>query len=171
MLRATLICLLLTFTATVVAEDSPLVALAKRTNRAKPKAKVITNETLTKDDGRFSTTATQPQINVPPPSAAPTTASKSKPAPAPAAQPKPADSYATGQVRTDLRGMQWVPATASNPQTSQNIAPVSTQKPVAVESPYKPTEAPSSAKSITPDSTARVITPESSQSQSAAPPQ
>lgn len=88
MRRLLLAALLLAVTAS--AEDSPLVAAAKKTNRGAPRSKVrITNDTLTKSGGRITTTATlRPIPNV----AATTPATEpaaTQSAPKPPEKPKP----------------------------------------------------------------------------------
>lgn len=47
------------------AADSPLVQAAKRTNRAKPKAAVITNESVKASTGRITTTSALTPLQAP----------------------------------------------------------------------------------------------------------
>ena len=69
----TLLVLSLTFVAAASAADSPLVALARRSTRHAPKAKiVITHDNLARYNGGFTTTESQPPITPPGAPPAPT---------------------------------------------------------------------------------------------------
>lgn len=154
MKRVAFACALL-FATTLAAEDSPLVAAAKRTNRANPKAKVITNETLSKSGGHISTTASQAPINLPKetPKETKQEAAKvtvvgaqqeTKPAPQAPPQRVPAPlkrDDAEVISRTQLAGPYWeLPkGMSSEPQKSQQPkAPDSSQKPTVPEPSQKP---------------------------------
>ena len=144
------------------AEDSPLVALAKRTNRKVSKTPVITNETLAQSKGRFSASTAEPaplpravttasSIANAQPAAQPQTAAASSvpatPAPRPI-QPAVAPAYGTSTVRN------------IDPATSaRNIEPQSTARTITPSAP--PTVTPqSSARNVQPSSTARNIQPQ-----------
>src|SRR5688572_27283292 len=102
MLRTTLALLLVAGVVSVSAEDSPLVALAKRTNRKASKTPVITNDTIAATKGRISmgggegtTTASNTKATSAPAAKAPAAKAAASPAPptpqaAPAASQTPA---------------------------------------------------------------------------------
>ncbi|HET7437392.1 MAG TPA: hypothetical protein VFN10_21990 [Thermoanaerobaculia bacterium] len=103
----TLTTAVLLLTATVVAaDDSPLVALAKRSHRNAPaSAIVITNETLAKSGGRLSVASGEARpINLPPaadvaPAANATPANKPAAAAAPVAPAVDLDNYPVSSAR------------------------------------------------------------------------
>ena len=138
MIRTTL-ALLLT-TAVVMAQDSPLVALAKRTNRKASKTPVITNETVARSKGRVSLPAGDTQAvaaalpALPTPTAAPTAQEETPRQPA-----RAATAAATA------------PYTAPATTTVRNITPESTARTIM----------PETARTIEPATTARQITPQS----------
>ena len=156
MIKTAVLCLLVAGTA--FADDSPLVAAAKRTNRANPKAKVITNDMVANSKGRLSfTTTSQAAVNTLP-KALSTSVEDRKPAAAKAQTATAKGEYhAPGYVAptpiNGVPGMQilttavpkdatWVlpQGMGSQPQSSQApTKPVSSQTPVIPQSTeYKP---------------------------------
>ena len=130
MLKIAAVCLLVAGVA--VAEDSPLVAAAKRTNRANPKAKVITNETVTQSKGRLSVASgTQKPIVMPSPSAPST---ERKPATATAQKTLPATTQ-----RKDYQPPGYVAPIAINPVAPMGIAPLPETASVTPQSSQVPT--------------------------------
>ncbi len=131
------------------AEDSPLVALAKRVNRAKSKTMVITNETVTHSKGRFSQAsgdATPAPLPTPaassPAPAAPTPQAKPVALPAPQRTPLP------GEVGSGAYGEST--ARIIEPQSSaRNIEPGVRAQPMG----------PTVVAPVLPESSARNITP------------
>ena len=141
----------------VSAEDSPLVALAKRATRAKSKTMVITNETVTHSKGRFSQASGDSTTAAPAPAAAAT------PVPAPRSQQNPA--VLTAPLKTTLPGEvgsgAYGPSTARiiEPQSSaRNIEPTGA-RPTAPAATTVQTIGPTVVAPVTPQSTARNITP------------
>ena len=166
MFRATTAALCLLFAATLVAEDSPLVALAKRTNKSKPKSKVITNETLSKSGGRVATsTEKQPPLPAAPSTTSTASATTQAPAQKTAAAAQEQTTDTPAPVPANPREPRWVQSTPANAYQAQNSSmPVSTQQPKPVESPYKATAPESSNQSTAPASTNKPVTPDSAQS-------
>jgi len=145
--RAALILLVL-FAGTLAAEDSPLVAAAKSRKNSKVKAKIkITNETLSKDGGRISTTAVQPPIVLPPqeqPKAAPkvTTIGETPEAAKKAARRVPdAMRYDEGRLTEqdiDFMAEDVPPVTLSPRMTEMLKEPESTAKNIEPQQSQKP---------------------------------
>lgn len=138
MLRTTLAFLLLAGVAS--AQDSPLVALAKRTHRTASKTPVITNESLATLKGRVSFAAGQTQS-----------------APAPAYVP--ASSAPGPQARTTSAAPA-VPVDYSLPSSARNIEPQVSARTTMPESSAHTIEPTSGARTIEPQSTARTIEPQ-----------
>jgi len=143
MLRTMIVLLLVA--ATVSAEDSPLVALAKRTNRKASKTPVITNETVARSKGRLSmaggeTPRTQPTL-MPASTATPESSSAASP------------SYAQGTAAA---------ATVSSypSSTVRNVEPQSSARTVASQSTARTVEPSSLAGRIEPQSSAQTVRPE-----------
>jgi len=142
-MRKLTLAILLLAGVSVLADDSDLVALAKRTHRATSKTPVITNDTLAASKGRIS-------ISSGPASA---------PAPAPAAMPAvstttsaPAPQHAAGVAVAPNR----VSAPIDNVSMPAEVAPTAPQTSSVHYSPAEGT-----ARSVTPESTARNIEPTS----------
>lgn len=146
--------LALLFATTLAAEDSPLVALAKRTNRTKPKSKVITNETLSKSGGHIATTDAQAPLPAPLPATATT-----------AQQPKtPAAAPSEAQQVIERNTPRWIAPSAVEPPRSQTpIQPASSQQPTAADAGQKRTAAEPAQKPMTVESSNKPIAPQSSQ--------
>ena len=150
----------LLFAATMLsAEDSPLVALAKRANRAKSKSMVITNETVTHSKGRFSQAsgdgATVTVATAPSPAAATPTAGATPAASRPAAAPSQRITL-PGEVGSGAYGAST--ARIIEPQSSaRNIEPTGARAtaPVGTTQPMGPTV----VAPVMPQSSARNITP------------
>jgi len=133
MLRTTILLFLVAVASVAWAEDSPLVALAKRTNRKASSRPVITNETVAASKGRISVSSAEPVKSSSP---------RATGAPAPAAPSQP-------QARATTA------AAPANPQPATPAAPTSGY-PASTARNIEPT---SSAQTITPQSTARTIDP------------
>lgn len=151
MLRTTLALLL--FAAVASAQDSPLVALAKRSNRAASKTVVITNETLATSKGRVSTSESETQVAQTTSAPAPATS------PAPAAAPQAAAKPAT-RPASAASAVVPPPAEYSLPSTARNIEPQSTVRNVDPQSTVRNVDPQSTVKNIDPQSTARTIDPQ-----------
>lgn len=168
MLKAAAVLLLATFA--VSAEDSPMVALAKRANRKASKTPVITNDTVAASRGRFSQPTGEAPVQPP---TRPTTATASTIAttvtpPAPARPPEVATVPAPrpqqpvalpGQVGSGA----FAPSTARNiePQsTARNITPAATTVSTIQPQSSARTIQTTSGQPITPQSTARNIQPQ-----------
>ncbi|HYH07740.1 MAG TPA: hypothetical protein VEK11_11855 [Thermoanaerobaculia bacterium] len=139
---------LLLVTTVASAEDSPLVAAAKRTNRKAPKSRVITNDTLARSGGGRMAVASGEAKPLPvvPPSTTPAPAPQSTSRPSPTTVPAPAPAMGDGTPYTSARNI--------DPQASaRTIAPTSS---ITVAPP------PSSAGRIDPSSSGRNIDPSSS---------
>lgn len=160
MIRVAAVAFLLV-TVSAAAEDSPLVALAKRTNRQASKRPVITNETLAKSSNKVSF-ASGDSLPAPALPKAPSTPTSQQTANSPVAQNAPKDlagqagNYPTSTART------------IDPQSSaRTIDPQSTAGTIQPTSDtvrqINPT---STAANIQPQSTAQNIVP-----QTANPPQ
>jgi hypothetical protein len=153
MLRTIVALCLATAFVSASAEDSPMVALAKRTNRKASKAPVITNETLANSKGRMSMSSGE---TVPPPAIALTPSPTVQAATKPAAQTIPAASFQPATRPADPNS------------TVRNIEPQSSARYITPQSTARTTQAPtapnitpqSSNTNITPASTARNITPQ-----------
>jgi hypothetical protein len=169
MIKTTLGLLLVATVASASAQDSPLVALAKRTNRKAPKTTVITNETVAAASGRLSMPAGDASK-----AAAPATSSTARPeaqvngasvqtvAPPPAAKAKAQPQTAEQPRRTTVRNIQ-PESTARNldpASSARNIQPESTVRNVQPESSARNVEPATTARNIEPASTARNIEPE-----------
>ncbi len=165
MLRIALVVMLVAGVASASAQDSPLVALAKRTNRKASKTPVITNETVAASKGRLSTAAGDTTASTSTQTAV--VAGTVSPAPmAPQAKAK-AEAQAQAQAATPE-----VPAyrTPTNPaSTVRNIEPQSSARntdPQITARTIDPSAAPenanpqSTARTIAPESTARTIQPQ-----------
>ncbi|HUR79408.1 MAG TPA: hypothetical protein VM733_01485 [Thermoanaerobaculia bacterium] len=155
----TLVIGMLLATAMVSAEDSPLVALAKRSNRAKSKIPVITNQSVAHSKGRFSQSsgdAVTPVTVAAPSPAAPTPVAAATPVaakPAPAVNPR---ITMPGEVGSGAYGAST--ARIIEPQSSaRNIDPtgVRATAPTAATQPMGPTI----VQPVTPQSSARNIAP------------
>jgi hypothetical protein len=154
------------------ADDSSLVALAKRTNRKTSKTPVITNDTVRTSKGRISQSAGEPTSASSQPSAAPApaaapamtaaTASTAKPQPTKASAP--ANSQATAAAAT---------TSSKNPAstTVRYVEPQSTARTSVPESTARSSEPTSGVKSVEPTITARTVTPESTAKNVPVPPQ
>jgi len=152
MLRTTLALLL--FAGAALAQDSPLVALAKRSNRAASKTVVITNETIAASKGRISSAdgdTQNSQTTAAPAPARPTAARTASPqAPAtPAAKPAAKTAAVVAPA-----------AEYSLPSTARNIEPQSTVRNVDPQSTVRNVDPQSTVKNVDPQSTARTIEPQ-----------
>ena len=150
----------------VSAEDSPLVALAKRANRKASKTPVITNETVARSRGRFSLPAgqeTATAAEVKSASAVPSAATPPPvPMPTPAVTPPPAPAPAQGVTPGTLGTGAYAASTARNivPQSSvRNIEPQSSARTTLPASTARSIPAPT-APIVVPESTARNIQPQ-----------
>ncbi|HEX2123617.1 MAG TPA: hypothetical protein VHL59_18450 [Thermoanaerobaculia bacterium] len=166
MLRTALVVLLVAGVAS--AEDSPLVALAKRTNRKASKTPVITNETVAASKGRLSmaagdtTASTGTQETSAAVVAGPVSPARLAPQAKADAQPQ-APAPAAAAVVDPYR-------TPTNPaSTVRNIEPQSSARntdPQVTARTIDPSAAPvnanpqSTARTIAPESTARNIQPQ-----------
>jgi hypothetical protein len=129
------------------AADSPLVALAKRTNRKAPKTAVITNDNLATGNGRVST-GSQPSGTAP----------TATPA-AQATQAAPATSPAPAPTGARIAG---APAPVETPTTSvRNVEAQSTARNVEPTVTSRSVDAPTTAKYVTPLATAKSNEPPS----------
>jgi hypothetical protein len=148
MFRTALALLLLATVA--AADDSPLVALAKRSKRTASKTPVITNETLEASKGRISYAAdasSTPSTSAPVPAAAKSTA-------------VPADSQPRKQA--PAAGPAATAATEySLPSTARNIEPQSTVTLTTPQSTVHNVDPQSTARAADPQSTARNVDPQS----------
>jgi hypothetical protein len=105
----------------VSAEDSPLVALAKRANRAKSKTTVITNETVLQSKGRFSQAPGAAMTTVAPLPSTPAAAAPTPPA-SPAARAPRESTTQPGEIGSGAYGAS--SARMIEPQsTARNITP------------------------------------------------
>lgn len=153
MLRITILVVLAA--ASVSAQDSPLVALAKRTNRAASKTPVITNETLARSRGRLSTPAGETA-----------TASNAQPAFVPSAAPSQPVAPRTPQAPvTEPATPPGYPAASTvrnvEPQSSaQFVNPQSTARTIVPASGATHVNPQSTAQTVQPASTARNIPPQ-----------
>lgn len=149
---------------TAIAEDSPLVALAKRSHRAESKTPVITNDTLIKS-GRASF-ATGDPANAP-------TLPPAQSAPAPAASaPSPATPVAQPRFNYPAPGADAQQATSSSVRnidptqsTVRYIEPQSTVRNIDTAVTVRNIDPQSTANNIDPQSTARTIEPVSTNHQ------
>jgi hypothetical protein len=149
-MRKALIVALLTaaLVSATSAEDSPLVALAKRTNRkATPKAPVITNEMVSKSKGRLSMAGGDG-----------TTATNSAPTLPPAAAPAPATTTTPPPVGVPVVRVTSAPAPAY-PSSARNIDPQSTVQFRDAQASARTIDPTSGAGRIDPQSTAGTIQP------------
>lgn len=148
MLRTTLALLLVAGIAS--AEDSPLVAAAKRSNRQASKTPVITNSTLAKSRGRLSTASEQL-----PPLPSPTVAPGTKPA---------APAPARDETRTTQTQQPATPASTARmiePSSSaRSTAPTSSARSVEPTSGVRNTDPSSTARTVQPQSTAKTVNPQ-----------
>jgi hypothetical protein len=155
---------LLLLAAVASAEDSPLVALAKRSNRSASKTPVITNETLASSKGRISFTAGNTQSgqatsaenpaavtpNVVPPVSSQAGRSATRVYPPATAAAAPTTEYV-------------LPSTARNaePQSSvRNVEPQSSVRNIEPQSTVRNAEPQSTARNVEPQSTVRNIEPQ-----------
>jgi len=136
------------------AEDSPLVALAKRTNRKAAKAPVITNETLARGKGRVSLPEGEP---APLPSIATTSASAV--ATAAATTPQPVQQPERPRVAPPAAPV--TPAQNAPASTVRNIEPQSSARFITPAASTVRTVQPSAAAPVNPQSTAGRIDPQS----------
>ena len=143
MLRLMLVVLLLTSFAS--AADSPLVALANRTNRKASKTRVITNETLAASKGRISVASGE--------AAGPSAGRRLPPAPAPPPRVAPQ------QAQTAAPSATTTPAYA--PTTARNIEPSSSAQSITPQSTAGTIQPSSGARRIDPQNTSRTIQPAS----------
>lgn len=170
-------------TTAVAAADSPLVALAKRTNRAGSKSPVITNETLAKTRGTFSTAGGESAAAEPPKASAKSASTiarqpavkvegASAPAPDPAAAktaPAAASAVLTPRSAPAMSsvGMSVYPQTTVRniePQsTARTVTPASTAGTINPTSTASTSTPATSAQNIQPQSTARTIEPQAVQ--------
>jgi hypothetical protein len=163
MLRMTLALLLVTFTAS--AQDSALVALAKRTNRKPAQAPVITNDTVGGSKGRVSFGSSEQAA---PASGANASTPRAKKTATPAATPsaKTPPPAATDAAKEPEKADAPVKST-----TVRSIEPQSTARTIAPPTSARTIEATSGARLIPaqagtvrttqPQSTARSIQPQS----------
>ena len=165
MLRAIIpLCLVAAFAS---AEDSPLVALAKRTNHKASKRPVITNETVAASRGWISIAFGE------------TTASSMTPAvassPSPIPPPSPTVAAPANLASPTIPSAAATQTSSYPSSTVRNIEPASSVTTVAPESTTRTTEPSSGAGRIDIQSTARTIEPDStvhnSQPQTSKPPQ
>lgn len=145
-MRNLTLAILLLASVSVLADDSDLVALAKRTHRATSKTPVITNDTLAASKGRISISSGTASPPAPAPAAMPAVSTTSAPAPKPVAQ------HAAGVAVAPNR----VSAPIDNVTLPAEVAPTAPQTSSVHYSPAEGT-----ARSVTPESTARNIEPTS----------
>jgi hypothetical protein len=156
---------LLVVAGSVSAQDSPLVALAKRTNRKASKTPVITNATVAASQGRMSMAAGEAaaaQSQTATPAAAATEAAAATPAAVP---PAPAVQYVAPKTITRAAPVvtSYMPQPASTARnievqsTAVTIAPVSTVQNIEPASSARTVEPPSSARNVEPASTVRFV--------------
>jgi hypothetical protein len=161
---------LLLVAAVASAEDSPLVALAKRANRKASKTPVITNDTVARSRGRFSLpagqeTATAADVSSASAGSAASPAAPPPPAamPAPVVTPKPAAAPTQGVTPGTLGTGAYAESTARNIQPAQstvrNIEPQSSARNVTPASSARSIPAPTPP-TVVPQSTARNIQPQ-----------
>ena len=145
-MRKTVLGILLVAAAVATAQDSPLVAAAKKTNRKNSKTPVITNATVGKGNGRIAYASGEPK----PLPSVPATATTAPAAPAAKADNTPRPS-----------NQQPAPDPVAGYQTTvRNIEPQST---VRTSTPQAaPARAPQGAPTTMPTSAGRNIDPASS---------
>ncbi|HVG24073.1 MAG TPA: hypothetical protein VND45_07970 [Thermoanaerobaculia bacterium] len=156
-MRKTIFAVLVLSAAVVSAEDSPMVALAKRSNRKASKAPLITNETIARSRGHVSLPAGT-AVNAPAPLPATVDAATT-----PAAAPTPR-AAATEPARTDALGRSYAPSSARNiapESTARNITPTSSARTINPTTAAGNITPQTTAGRIDPRSTARTITPQS----------
>lgn len=149
---------LLLATAVVSAEDSPLVALAKRSNRTVSKTRVITNDTVGGGSRGRVSMSTGEAVPLPRTGAAPAPAA----APATPQAPPTPQAPATPQATTPPAASPYGTSTVRNvePQSSARvIAPASSGRTIAPASTSRTIDA-TNAGRIDPQSTARNIQPQ-----------
>ena len=153
MLRFTIALLLAA--GVVSAQDSPLVALAKRSNRKASKTPVITNQTVGQRSGRISTVdGAVPPLTTGTTAAAPATAAS----PAPVTQPaRPATPAAPAPAMASSMVAPADPKAAS----VRNIDPYSTARSVEPSSSARTVAPVSGAQNINPTSTVQTVQPTS----------
>jgi hypothetical protein len=155
MLRIILVSLV--FAGVVSAQDSPLVALAKKSNRKASKTPVITHQTLANRD-RIAVPAAEPA-----PAAEPTPATAAHPAvaPAPATAATPATAPAKPAAPAGARvAVAAVPSNYSG-TTVRNIEPSSSAQVIAAQSTAATTPLTSGAGRFEPQATGRAVQPAS----------
>jgi hypothetical protein len=125
------------------AEDSPLVALAKRTNRKAPKSPVITNQTIGTHAGRVSFAGGQmPPINL-------------------TAPPDSSSAKATNTTQTTAAtATTQTTATPTPPSTARNIQPPSSARNVDPSSGARAVAPQSTGATVPPASTAQTVQPQ-----------
>ena len=132
--------------AVASAEDSPLVALTKHSNRTASKTPVITNETVASSKGRISFTAGEaPSVQA---------------APSHVAAPAVLTTAPTTTAPPAARAYTPVTAPAADynpPTTVRNIEPQSSATRTEPQSTARTIEPSSGARSVEPQSTARTI--------------
>ena len=121
------------------AEDSPLVALAKRTNRKASKTPVITNEMVARSQGRLS----MPAGETP-------SASNALPPLSPASTPRPATTRAAGPSKSQATVATTTATPTTTPTTATPNGPSSTARSYEIQS---------TARTVTPQSTVRTVEP------------
>lgn len=150
-----LMILVLLAAATISAGDSPLVALAKRTNRKASKTPVITNDTVAKSKGRLSaaggdataSTGAQPARTASPSYSQPEASTARK-------ESTPASTAAPNYPSTTVRTIQ--------PQsTAATLNPSSTARTIQASSGAGKIAAQSTAQTVRPASTAQTSRPSS----------
>lgn len=139
--------LLLVASFTAVAQDSPLVALAKRTNRKASKSKVITNETLVTASSRGRVSVATGDTSAPPP---------------PPAEVTPAGQRSYVVSSTPAAPREIAPEPTYPAASVRNIDPASSARSVAPASTARSVDASNGVRYIDPQSTSRTIQPGSS---------
>lgn len=134
-LLATVLMVAVTSGMTAAAQHSPLVALAKRTNRKATKHLVITNETVAASRGRLAVSAGAPPTGLearPDPSSPGATAQAGKVTePAPAQRVAVASRAVASPVAPDNSGRDRTPRTVATipiPDTAPTLQPQSTAR-------------------------------------------
>lgn len=167
-MRTMILGLLLT-TTLVSAEDSPLVALAKRTNRTVSKKPVITNATLSGSAGKGRVSMSSGEaVPLPSIAAAPARAQSAAAVAAAAATPATPQAPATAAPAATTPATPAPAVSAYGASTVRNIDPQSSARAIAPASTGRTIEAASTSRTIEatnagridPQSTARNIQPQ-----------
>jgi len=152
-MRKLTLAILLLASVSALADDSDLVALAKRTHRATSKTPVITNDTLAASKGRISISSGTASTPAATPAVMPAV-STSTPAAKPVAQ-QASVAVAPNRVSAPIDNVTVPAAVASTEPQSSSVHYTPAESTARIMTPE------SSARDIQPQSTARNIQPES----------